>query len=147
MAKAQVGDLIRIINAEGSYAYENGDIVEVVARWDDGEGVEIKSHRLAEEDNFRPNVFDYEYEIHRKAGEEDAPKPPTDAVNPQHYKQGRTEVIDIIEDAVTGADPFEAVCQANVLKYMLRYRHKNGVEDLKKAIWYAEKLIEHLTQK
>lgn len=74
MAKAQVGDLIRITNADASYGYENGDIVEVVSRWDDGDGVEIKSNRLDEHDNFRPNVADHEYEIHRKAGEEDAPK-------------------------------------------------------------------------
>lgn len=64
--------------------------------------------------------------------------------HPSHYTQGRYEVIDIIEDAVEGADPFEAVCQANVLKYMLRYRHKNGVQDVEKAIWYANKLAEHI---
>lgn len=144
MAKAQLGDLIRILPREdnnylGIY-YEIGDIFEVTERVDE-EGVDIVVDKVA------LYVYDYEYEIHRKAGEEDAPKTSSDAVNPQHYKQGRTEVIDIIEDAVEGADPFEAVCQANVLKYTLRYRHKNGVEDLKKAVWYAEKLIEHLTQK
>lgn len=39
MEKAQVGDLIRITNAEASYGYEDGDIVEVVERWEDGDGV------------------------------------------------------------------------------------------------------------
>lgn len=151
MAKAQKGDLIRIIPHEdnsyiGEY-YEVGDIYEVTERVDvEGLNIEVRGKELY--------VYDYEYEIHRKAGEEDAPKglyidylEKQDAVNPQHYKQGRTEVIDIIEDAVVGADPFEAVCQANVLKYTLRYRHKNGVEDLKKAVWYAEKLIAHITHK
>lgn len=135
MTKAQVGDLIRITKKrEKHYAeFNNGDILEVNKRASYDDGVLVGG----------VIVFDDEYEIHRKAGEEVE----QDAVNPQHYKQGRTEVIDIIEDAVVGADPFEAVCQANVLKYTLRYRHKNGVEDLKKAVWYAEKLIAHITQK
>lgn len=156
MAKAQVGDLIRIVKATFSKGkYKNGDILEVVRRvGSDDCGVFVA-------DGDSTFIYDSEYEIHRKAGEEDALAyyqsevvgsevdriVATDAVNPQHYKQGRTEVIDIIEDAVAGAEPFEAVCQANVLKYALRYRHKNGVEDLKKAVWYAEKLIEHLTRK
>jgi len=137
MAKAQVGDLIRITNKDDKqYAeFNNGDILEVKKRASNDSGVLVDGHGAV-------IVFDEEYEIHRKAGEEAE----RDAVNPQHYKQGRTEVIDIIEDAVVGADPFEAVCQANVLKYTLRYRHKNGVEDLKKAVWYAEKLIAHITQ-
>lgn len=138
MAKAQKGDLIRITNAMYGERYKNGEIFEVV---EGGRDVRVKCPDSSEEYPGWVVLFD-EYEIHRKAGEEDS-----DAVNPQHYKQGRTEVIDIIEDAVAGADPFEAVCQANVLKYTLRYRHKNGVEDLKKAVWYAEKLIVHLTQK
>jgi hypothetical protein len=61
--------------------------------------------------------------------------------NPSHYNQGKVEVIDIIEDAVKGAEPFEAVCLANVLKYMLRYRYKNGVQDIEKSLWYTNKLL------
>lgn len=80
--------------------------------------------------------YEMTHEVERAAG---------DAVNsPEHYTQGRFETIDIIEDAVKGADPFEAVCQANIIKYITRYRHKNGVEDVKKAIWYANKLVETL---
>lgn len=74
-------------------------------------------------------------------------QPAYDAVNPPHYKQGRMETIDIIEDAVQGADPFEAVCHSQILKYTLRYRNKNGIEDLKKAMWYTDKLISHLDSK
>ena len=71
-----------------------------------------------------------------------------DKVNsPRHYNSGKFETIDIIEDSVKDAEPFEAVCQANVIKYILRYRNKNGVQDIKKAIWYSNKLIDHLEQK
>lgn len=145
MAKAQVGDLIRILPTSSAVASrwaKAGEIAEVLVVADDGSGVNVKGVT----DPYIP-LEHHEYEIHRKSGEEGVPKTSADAINPQHYKQGRTEVIDIIEDAVVGADPFEAVCQANVLKYTLRYRHKNGVEDLKKAVWYAERLIVHLTQK
>ncbi len=61
-----------------------------------------------------------------------------EAVNhPPHYNTGKIEVIDAIED--WGLD-FNA---GNVVKYVARYQHKaNPVEDLKKARWYLDRLIE-----
>lgn len=67
--------------------------------------------------------------------------------SPQHYRQGGVEVIDIIRDAVRDADGFEAVCHANVIKYVLRYRYKNGVEDVKKAAVYLDWLIAELERR
>lgn len=32
----------------------------------------------------------------------------------------------------------------NAFKYLWRYEHKNGIEDLKKAIWYIKNEIEKL---
>ena len=65
-----------------------------------------------------------------------------DKVNhPSHYTAGKVECIDAIEAAVTGLVGFEAVCTANVIKYLWRWKLKNGVEDLQKAKWYLEKLI------
>lgn len=70
-----------------------------------------------------------------------------DVVNhPTHYNAGSYEVIDVIEDAVAGADGFEAYCIGNVMKYVMRYRHKNGVEDLRKAAWYLNRVIESMKQ-
>lgn len=67
---------------------------------------------------------------------------PTDAVNhPNHYTHGNIEVIDYIIDKLTG-EQFEGYVIGNVLKYVSRYRHKGGFEDLKKANWYLSKLIE-----
>lgn len=64
-----------------------------------------------------------------------------DNVNhPAHYTQGRFETIEVIEDSLSG-DGFEGYCVGNVLKYVTRYRHKNGIEDLKKARWYLDRLI------
>ena len=60
--------------------------------------------------------------------------------NPKHYNQAGNECIDAIR-AATG-DGFEYYLQGNILKYLWRYRYKNGVEDLKKAQWYLKLLIE-----
>lgn len=63
-----------------------------------------------------------------------------EAVNhPEHYNKGKIEVIDAIED--WGLD-FNA---GNVVKYIARYRYKSDqIEDLKKARWYLDRLIEGL---
>ena len=59
---------------------------------------------------------------------------------PAHY-QGKVECIDAIESAVEGLEGIEAVCTANVIKYIYRWKKKNGLEDLEKALWYLLKLI------
>ena len=64
-----------------------------------------------------------------------------DMVNKQpHYNNGDIETIDAIQSAL--GDGFEFYLQGNILKYVWRYRHKNNVEDLKKAQWYLNKLID-----
>lgn len=66
-----------------------------------------------------------------------------DVVNhPSHYTNGKVECIDAIESATVGKTGIEAVCVANVIKYLWRYEDKNGLEDIKKAEWYLNKLIE-----
>jgi len=57
--------------------------------------------------------------------------------------QGAVECIDGIK-AATGPDGYVGYCQGNILKYVWRFRHKNGVEDLKKARWYLDELIKTL---
>lgn len=65
----------------------------------------------------------------------------SDMVNsPPHYNQQGIECIEAIEAAC--GNGFEYYLQGNIMKYLWRYRYKNGVEDLKKAHWYLEKLIE-----
>ena len=64
-----------------------------------------------------------------------------DMVNhPPHYNQYGIECIDAIQ-AYNGKG-FTAYLQGNILKYIWRYNYKNGIEDLKKAQWYLDKLIE-----
>lgn len=64
-----------------------------------------------------------------------------DRVNhPSHYCAGGVECIDGIRAAL--GDEFPAYCQGNVLKYVWRWRHKGGVEDLRKAQVYLGWMIE-----
>lgn len=67
--------------------------------------------------------------------------------HPSHYTRGRTEVIDVIEDAVMDApNNTAAVLQAQVIKYILRLWLKdNPHEDARKARWYLNRLIDKLS--
>jgi hypothetical protein len=60
----------------------------------------------------------------------------TDRIDPSHYKQGDIEVIDFILD-----QKFNYL-EGNIIKYVSRYKTKNGLEDLKKAEWYLRELID-----
>lgn len=66
-----------------------------------------------------------------------------DKVNhPNHYKsETGLETIEVIEAFCFDLQGIECVCTANILKYVCRWKKKNGLEDLKKAKWYLEKLI------
>lgn len=67
-----------------------------------------------------------------------------DAVDhPAHYTHGSIETIDYMESCLT-PDEFRGGCKMNVLKYVSRERHKNELEDLKKARWYLDRLIGYL---
>ena len=65
--------------------------------------------------------------------------------NPEHYNKSGIETIDALEAMLV--DGFDYYLQGNIVKYLWRFRHKNGVEDLKKAQWYLNKLIEVLEKK
>jgi hypothetical protein len=66
----------------------------------------------------------------------------TDNVNhPKHYETGKFECIDVMVET-QGVDAVKSFCLCNAFKYIYRTRRKNGLEDVKKAIWYLEKYVE-----
>jgi hypothetical protein len=70
-----------------------------------------------------------------------------DMVNsPAHYTQGDIECIDAIAQVVKDLDGMEAMCTGNAIKYLWRWKHKNGVEDLKKAQWYLQRMIDNFKE-
>ena len=69
-----------------------------------------------------------------------------DMVNkPPHY-QTKTglETIDVIEAFTDGLNGIEATDTGNVIKYICRWKKKNGLQDLQKAQWYLNHLIKHV---
>lgn len=66
----------------------------------------------------------------------------SDSVNhPSHYETNGIECIDAMQ-ATQGVSAVQDFCICNAFKYVWRYKHKNGAEDIKKAVWYLTKWLE-----
>lgn len=79
----------------------------------------------------------YPYSIFRKLTkqEEERREPFNNKIKPSYYGTG----IDVIEFCLRNNLTF---MQGNVIKYVTRYKEKNGIEDLEKAKEYIDRLIE-----
>ena len=79
---------------------------------------------------------------------EELKKSTGDMVNhPKHYKaKNGMEVIDVIEAFTANLEGYEATHTGNVIKYICRWKEKNGIEDLRKAQWYLERLIKNIEE-
>ena len=84
-----------------------------------------------------PGQYSYSY----PNGPKNEPKDKPDLVNhPSHYETGKFECIDVMEEAL-GRDVVKGFCIGNAFKYLYRAKRKNGLEDLKKAQWYLNRII------
>ena len=88
---------------------------------------------------YKENSYIYDYEVFEKYPLSD------NVTNPSHYTNGNIETIDYLKDTLS-KEQYEGFCRGNVLKYISRYPHKNGVEDLNKAKTYLEWLIESVEE-
>ncbi|MEA5003844.1 MAG: DUF3310 domain-containing protein [Christensenella sp.] len=61
---------------------------------------------------------------------------------PLHYNRGKVQCIDAIDAAVIDLKGADAIDTGNIIRYVYRWPNKNGLEDLKKARWYLNRLIE-----
>lgn len=85
------------------------------------------------------NFMAHEY-IHKPPKESDNEE--FDNINhPEHYIEGKYECIDVMKE-VLGFETVEDFCICNAFKYIWRHKKKNELEDLKKANWYLNKIIE-----
>lgn len=65
--------------------------------------------------------------------------------HPSHYQSSTgLEVIDVIESFTSELQGVEATDTGNIIKYICRWKKKNGIQDLEKAMWYLHHLIDHL---
>ena len=156
-SKAVVGHDGWIQWAGGECPVDSDAIVEVKCRWHNqhqynndragdfywahtGSNADIIAYRL-QQPGFKSRANDdrLEQDLNECIGQD------FDVINhPSHYTKGSIECIDAIDSATTGKSGIEAVCVANVIKYLFRYEEKNGLEDVKKAQWYLNKLISEL---
>lgn len=67
-------------------------------------------------------------------------------IHPNHFKKQKIETIDMLEDQLD-EEALEGFFKGIIIKYMLRYNHKNGLEDLKKANYYLDRFISKLKPK
>ncbi len=64
--------------------------------------------------------------------------------HPEHYiSETGLEVIDVIEAFTFDLKGIEATDTGNIIKYICRWKKKNGIQDLEKAMWYLQHLIDH----
>ena len=68
--------------------------------------------------------------------------------HPSHYQSvNGLEVIDVIEAFTADLKGIEATDTGNVIKYICRWKSKNGIQDLKKAMWYLQHLINRVEER
>ena len=89
------------------------------------------------------------HEEYMKQAQAQAQADQVDMVNsPPHYTPSDTDIecIDAIRAAL-GPEGFAAFCRGNIIKYNWRCNHKAGVQDVEKAGWYLDKLIDTMRTK
>ena len=65
----------------------------------------------------------------------------TDPIAPDYYRQGDVECIAALDSCLQNLRGTDAYCTGNAIKYLWRWMDKNGIQDLKKARWYLDRLI------
>lgn len=155
MLKANKGDLVRILEGAdiSGTGVSIGDIVEIsrvsefCGKERDLSSYYVKDVSFEYGDEFWLDA--HEFELFRKAGEEDA-EVESDAVHhPNHYTQGKFETIEIIEAITDGYDNgYVAYAIGNALKYLARapFKHASPVEDLRKAATYLDFAIKAVSK-
>lgn len=132
--KFNVGDKVRVIgNTKILHGHEVGSVGIVVPyggfyRRVEGEKVDVEA------DGLKQTLIAEDLELIEQAQESD------NVNHPSHYGQGKIEAIDYIEDMLT-TEEYIGYLRGNIAKYLHRWRYKNGLEDLKKAEWYLNRLI------
>ncbi|MFQ8652518.1 DUF3310 domain-containing protein [Hominilimicola sp.] len=103
-------------NCPDDYGYETSEESRKNCRCNDGKGCEYCWNREISEESDNIN-------------------------HPSHYETGKFECIDVIIET-QGVEAVKGFCKCNAFKYLYRANRKNGLEDMKKAIWYLNKYVE-----
>lgn len=133
MPKYQAGDILEVVGNASGHGFVHGEVIEIVHLVDFGGG-DFAYEAKGEHDQWlilEQDLSDLTF---------DPPSKQPDMVNnPAHYGNGKIECIEYIEDFLT-TEEFIGYLRGNIAKYLHRYRYKNGIEDLRKAEWYLNRL-------
>jgi hypothetical protein len=99
-------------------------------------------HSMREQVSYKLGGVKHDHHPVEPSSSSEIPDSSSDPVNPSHYKQGGIECIEAMKVALGGG--FLGYLRGNAIKYLWRYDKKNGVEDLKKARWYLDRLIKEV---
>ena len=69
-----------------------------------------------------------------------------DKINPSHYQRDGMECIDAIKAAVQNLSGAEADCTGSAIKYLWRWDEKGGKDDLNKAKWFIQNMIDDIEE-
>ena len=131
----------KVVAITHPYSVEEKPKVKITSASTTGKTVLCRSC-IHENEGCIPNTFDDCVKYISVYNKEPPDPDEDDHVNhPSHYTQGGIECIKAIEASMT-PDGFQDYCKGNVLKYIWRWREKNGVEDLKKAQVYLTWMID-----
>lgn len=140
MSKFKVGDLVEFIEYENGVKWESlyglvvGDVVMVT--FSEGENLWVLSNTGKQVSVCPSRVLKCSEEAEAEAQQV------VDNVNsPNHYASQSIECI-VAMEAMLSPEEFIGYLRGNIFKYQWRYKQKNGIEDLKKAQWYQNKLLE-----
>lgn len=111
---------------------------------DSSEHAEYGSDRILR--GFAPTSSRKVSNEHHATSVSDAQKGPDPVYRPDHYTSGGIETWDFMK-AKMSAEAFQGYLAGNVIKYITRYRMKNGLEDLQKAKQYLDKLVDDYEQR
>jgi Protein of unknwon function (DUF3310) len=132
MSKYKVGDVVEIVDKINGHGFAIGELVEIIKVYRDGGSYDAMNDGgdwWAVEES---EISDVGFTIPTQ----DEP----DMVNsPAHYGTGSIECIEYIEDFLT-TEEYIGYLRGNIAKYLHRFRYKNGIEDLRKAEWYLNRL-------
>lgn len=142
-----VADVINLFGCSTSYSdYKYGWLN---LAWDDVGSGYINNNHLFELPIPHYLGYSEQYKHNTRRPKRGGKHPCSSTVNhPNHYQsETGLEVIDVIDAFTDGLDGVEAFNTGNIIKYVCRWKKKNGIEDLEKAKWYLENLIKEVKEK
>ena len=148
---ADLYDLVGVRSrySDTKYGWKNLDGATVLADYDGRYHIEFPKLdafkcSYAPKSRVAEQAYDNDNQIKAEGADEYSDND-TMVSHPPHYQtESGLEAIDVIEAFTFDLNGIEATDTGNVIKYMCRWKKKNGIQDLEKAKWYLQHLIDHV---